>query len=80
MEARGSRSAADRRTTSRSGSNPNVSGVHGAFEVAGGEWTIVDDGLSRNGSYLNGERVFGHRRLRDGDLIRLGATVTAQPA
>ena len=54
--------------------DPNVSGVHGAFERAGGEWTIVDDGLSRNGSYLNGERVFGHRRLRDGDLLRLGAT------
>ncbi len=53
----------------------NVSGVHGAFERAGGEWTIVDDGLSRNGSYLNGERVFGHRRLRDGDMLRLGATV-----
>ena len=53
----------------------NVSGVHGAFERAGGEWTIVDDGLSRNGSYLNGERIFGHRRLRDGDLLRLGATV-----
>ena len=53
----------------------NVSGVHGAFERTGGEWTIVDDGLSRNGSYLNGERILGHRRLRDGDLIRLGATV-----
>ncbi len=57
------------------GFDPNVSGVHGAFEHVGGEWTIVDDGLSRNGSYLNGERVFGHRRLRDGDLLRLGATV-----
>ncbi len=55
--------------------DPNVSRVHVAFERAGGEWTIVDDGLSRNGSYLNGERVFGHRRLRDGDLLRLGATV-----
>jgi hypothetical protein len=53
----------------------NVSGVHAAFERAGGAWTIVDDGLSRNGSYLNGERIFGHRRLRDGDLLRLGATV-----
>jgi hypothetical protein len=50
----------------------NVSGVHGAFERTGGEWTIVDDGLSRNGSYLNGERILGHRRLRDGDLLRPG--------
>lgn len=55
--------------------DPNVSRVHVAFERAGGEWTIVDDGLSRNGSYVNGELVYGHRRLRDGDLIRLGATV-----
>ncbi|MBA3420391.1 MAG: FHA domain-containing protein [Thermoleophilaceae bacterium] len=55
--------------------DPNLSRVHVAFERAGGEWTIVDDGLSRNGSYLNGERVYGHRRLRDGDLLRLGATL-----
>jgi DNA-binding CsgD family transcriptional regulator len=34
----------------------------------------VDDGLSRNGSFLNGERILGRRRLADGDVIRLGRT------
>jgi pSer/pThr/pTyr-binding forkhead associated (FHA) protein len=36
-----------------------VSGVHAGLERAGGEWTLADDGLSRNGSYVNGERVRG---------------------
>jgi pSer/pThr/pTyr-binding forkhead associated (FHA) protein len=55
--------------------DPNVSRVHVELERAGGEWTIADEGLSRNGSYLNGERVSGRRRLRNGDLLRLGETV-----
>ncbi|MDP1850688.1 MAG: LuxR C-terminal-related transcriptional regulator, partial [Solirubrobacteraceae bacterium] len=33
------------------------------------------DGLSRNGSYVNGERVNGRRRLRDRDMLRFGRTV-----
>jgi predicted component of type VI protein secretion system len=37
-------------------------------------WALVDD-ESRNGSYLNGERVTGQRRLRDGDVFRFGDTV-----
>jgi len=40
-----------------------------------GEWALVDDGLSRNGSYLNGERVKGRHRLRDGDRALLRPTV-----
>ena len=35
---------------------------------------MVDDGLSRNGTYVNGERVNGRRRLRDGDRIVFGET------
>jgi hypothetical protein len=35
---------------------------------------LVDDGLSRNGTYVNGERVAGRRRLRDGDAVRIGST------
>ena len=35
---------------------------------------LADDGLSRNGSYINGERVTSRRRLRDGDVIRVGST------
>jgi hypothetical protein len=52
-----------------------VSGVHAEIEPTGGEWTLVDDGLSRNGSYVNGERVNGRRRLRDRDMLRFGRTV-----
>lgn len=52
-----------------------VSGVHAQLEPGGGEWTLVDDGLSRNGSFVNRERVSGRRRLRDGDMLRFGHTV-----
>jgi pSer/pThr/pTyr-binding forkhead associated (FHA) protein len=52
-----------------------VSGVHAQLEPSGGEWTLVDDGMSRNGSFVNGERVSGRRRLRDGDMLRFGQTV-----
>ena len=41
----------------------------------GGELTIVDDGLSTNGTYVNGERISARQRLRDGDLIRVGRTM-----
>jgi pSer/pThr/pTyr-binding forkhead associated (FHA) protein len=54
-----------------------VSRVHAALELAGDEWTLVDDGLSHNGTYVAGERVTGRRRLRDGDVIAVGATAVA---
>jgi len=54
--------------------DPGVSRLHTELERIGGEWTIGDDGLSRNGSWVNEERVRGRRRLSDGDVIRLGAT------
>lgn len=57
------------------GWDPEVSGVHAALEPLGGDWTLIDDGLSRNGSYVNGSRVTGRRRLRDGDALRVGNTV-----
>ena len=40
----------------------------------GGEWTLIDDGLSKNGSFVNGERTRGRRRLQDGDLLVFGVT------
>lgn len=52
-----------------------VSRLHAALERVGDDWTLVDDGLSRNGSFVNGERVSGRRRLRDGDALRVGGTV-----
>lgn len=54
-----------------------VSGLHAELQCMSGEWTIVDDGLSTNGTFLNGERIAGRQRLHDGDLIRLGRTVLA---
>ena len=51
-----------------------ASRVHALLEPLHDEWT-VDDGGSRNGSFVNGERVSGRRRLRDGDVIRVGRTL-----
>ena len=52
-----------------------VSALHAQIEVVRGECTLVDDGLSRNGSFVNGERVHGRRHLRDGDSLRFGRTI-----
>ena len=52
-----------------------VSRLHAVLTREGGEWTIADDGLSRNGSFVNGRRLRGRSRLRDGDAIKIGATV-----
>ena len=54
-----------------------VSRVHAALERAGEEWTLVDDGLSHNGTYVAGERVTARRRLRDGDVISIGEPTIA---
>jgi pSer/pThr/pTyr-binding forkhead associated (FHA) protein len=51
-----------------------ISNLHAQLEFVGTECTLVDDGLSRNGSFVNGERVSGRRRLRDGDTLRFGQT------
>jgi len=51
-----------------------VSRVHAELERVGSDWVLIDDGLSRNGSYVNGERVPGRRRLRDGDRLCFGET------
>jgi DNA-binding CsgD family transcriptional regulator len=54
--------------------DPEVSRVHAQLEQVGGDWTLVDDGLSRNGSFVNGDRILGRRRLVDGDMLRFGHT------
>ncbi len=51
-----------------------VSALHAQIEVVGGECTLLDDGLSRNGSFVGPERVHGRRRLRDGEVLRFGQT------
>jgi pSer/pThr/pTyr-binding forkhead associated (FHA) protein len=52
-----------------------VSRTHALLEPVGSAWTLVDDGLSRNGSFVNGRRVQGRRRLEDGDAITVGTTL-----
>ena len=54
-----------------------VSRLHVELERLGDEWTASDDGLSRNGSYVNAQRISGRHRLRDGDVLRVGRTLIA---
>lgn len=54
-----------------------VSRLHAAVEYLGAQWTIIDDGLSRNGTFINGERLVGRRRLAPGDRIRMGTSLVA---
>lgn len=56
------------------GWDERVSRLHARLERSGGSWTIYDGGLSRNGTFLNGERVQGHRVLNDRDQLRFGNT------
>ena len=53
----------------------DVSRVHAELQRVGDVWTLADDGLSRNGTFVNGDRVHGRRRLADGDRVRCGRTV-----
>ncbi len=55
--------------------DPRVSRIHARLEQVGGLWTLVDDGLSRNGTWLNGRRLQGRAQLHDRDRIRVGDTV-----
>ena len=52
-----------------------VSGVHAVLQLLGGAWAVEDDGLSRNGTFVNGIRVAGRTRLRDRDWLRAGDTI-----
>ena len=52
----------------------DVSRIHAELERLGQAWTIADDGLSRNGTYVNGDRIRGRRRLAERDQLRFGAT------
>jgi pSer/pThr/pTyr-binding forkhead associated (FHA) protein len=51
-----------------------ASRLHARLEPLGDDWTVVDDGTSRNGTFLNGERIDGRRRLDDGDELLIGST------
>jgi DNA-binding CsgD family transcriptional regulator len=51
-----------------------VSRTHASLECIDGVWTLLDDGRSTNGTFVNEERVQGRRTLRPLDVIRVGAT------
>jgi len=54
-----------------------VSRLHARLSRVSDAWVVEDDGLSRNGTYLNGERLAGSARLRDRDLLRFGGVSVA---
>jgi len=51
----------------------SVSRLHAVVEHLDGGWCIRDVN-SRNGTYVNGDRIAPERVLRDGDEIRVGET------
>ncbi len=55
--------------------DPECSRLHAELELRAGEWTISDDGLSQNGTWVNELRLYGRRRLADGDVVRIGRTL-----
>ena len=59
------RSGAIRTRTSASIGTSACPGWHAELRRMGSQWLVVDDGLSRNGTFVNEERVVGRKRLRD---------------
>jgi hypothetical protein len=55
--------------------DPECSRLHAELELRAGEWTITDGGLSQNGTWVNELRLYGRRRLADGDVVRIGRTL-----
>ncbi len=83
VEASGARSAeltGERVTIGKAPSNDvavpddgTMSRLHAVFERFPAGWCVRDLG-SRNGTFVNGERIWGDRALRPGDEIRVGKT------
>jgi len=57
-----------------------VSRVHAELVRMGVEWVVCDDGLSHNGTFVNGERIRGRRRLGAGDVLSVGVTAISMCA
>jgi len=53
------------------GGDGQISRVHASLEDYGAGWCLKDLG-SRNGTYVNGERLLGERVLKHGDEVRIG--------
>src|SRR4029078_6986322 len=79
LDAHGDRISVGRGTTNEVSlpGDTEVSRLHAELECIGGEWTVSDDGLSRNGTYVNGQRISGRHPPRDGDVVRVGAASIA---
>ncbi len=53
--------------------DPTVSRLHALLERVGSGWTVRDLS-SRNGTFVNGERIWAERPLHPRDELRVGAT------
>src|SRR5215210_4169148 len=53
--------------------DPEASRLHAELERIAGEWTAAD-GHSRNGTWVNEQRISGRTILADGDVLRVGRT------
>src|SRR6478735_2970897 len=51
--------------------DPTVSRLHAILENHGSAWSIRDVG-SRNGTFVNGDKIAAERVLRSGDEVRIG--------
>jgi pSer/pThr/pTyr-binding forkhead associated (FHA) protein len=54
-----------------------VSRHHAIVERTVDGWSLLDDGRALNGTFVNGERIRGRRRMRDGDIVQIGETAIA---
>jgi hypothetical protein len=73
-------SAQTQLTIGRSSSNDvtlawddQLSRLHAQLERVSTHWVLVDN-ASRNGTFVNGERLSGRRLLHDGDTVLVGST------
>ena len=55
-------------------SDGSMSRTHARVVAEGDSWLVEDLG-ARNGTYVNGERVDGRRKIGPGDVIKMGATL-----
>ena len=53
--------------------DPTASRLHAVLERFPAGWCVSDLGSS-NGTWVNGERIWAARRLRNGDEVRIGQT------
>lgn len=52
----------------------SISRFHGVITSENGEY-MVNDGGSRNGTFLNGNKVTAPEALKDGDMLKFGSTI-----